>query len=68
MALKFRPVEGTFYDLFTRSANQLVARVRAGYLPPRLYDRAIKRVQLGWSVSLKIIDRLEDAPVWEREE
>ena len=48
--------------------EKLDQAVRAGYLPPRLYDRAIKREQLGWNVSLKIIDRLENEPDWEREE
>src|SRR5919201_3185750 len=47
--------------------EKLDQAVRAGYLPPRLYDRAIKREQLGWNVSLKILDRLEHEPVWERE-
>jgi hypothetical protein len=48
--------------------EKLDQAVRAGYLPPRLYDRAIKREQLGWNVNLKIIDALENEPGWEREE
>jgi hypothetical protein len=47
--------------------EKLDQAVRAGYLPPRLYDRALRREQLGWNVSLKIIDRLENEPDWERE-
>ena len=30
--------------------------IKAGHLPPRLYDRAVKREQLGWNVSLKILN------------
>jgi hypothetical protein len=48
--------------------EKLDQAVRAGYLPPRLYDRAMKREQLGWNVSLKIIDALEHEPGWERDE
>src|SRR5215831_9150159 len=47
--------------------EKLDQAVRAGYLPPRLYDRALRREQLGWNVSLKIIDRLENELDWERE-
>lgn len=47
--------------------GKLDQAVRAGYLPPRLYDRAIKREQLGWNVSLKILDPLEGESDWERE-
>jgi len=48
--------------------EKLDQAVRAGYLPPRLYDRAIKRAQLGWNVSLKIIDPLKNEADWEPEE
>lgn len=48
--------------------EKLDQAVRAGYLPPRLYDRAIKREQLGWNVSLKILDPLEGESDWEREQ
>lgn len=46
--------------------EKLDQAVRAGYLPPRLYDRAIKREQRGWNVSLKIIEALESASDWDR--
>ena len=46
--------------------EKLDQAVRAGYLPPRLYDRAIKREQRGWNVSVKIIDALENELDWER--
>ena len=42
--------------------------VKAGYLPPRLYDRAVKREQLGWNVNLKILEPPESASDWEEEE
>jgi hypothetical protein len=42
--------------------------VRAGYLTPRLYDRAIKRQQLGWNISLKIPPAQEHETDWEKEE
>ena len=48
--------------------TKLDQAVKAGYLPPRLYDRAVKREQLGWNVSLKILEPLESALEWEREE
>ena len=48
--------------------EKLDQAVRAGYLPPRLHDRAIKREQLGWNVSLKILDPLEGESDWEREQ
>src|SRR5262249_3664882 len=48
--------------------EKLDQAVRAGYLPPRLYDRAIKREQRGWNVSVKIIDALENELDWEREQ
>jgi len=48
--------------------EKLDQAVRAGYLPPRLYDRAIKREQRGWNVSVKIIDALENERDWEREQ
>jgi len=47
--------------------EKLDQAVRAGYLTPRLYDRAIKREQLGWNVSPKIINTREDDPGGERE-
>ena len=38
------------------SKGKLDHAKRAGYLPPRLYDRAMKRVHEGWNVSLKVLD------------
>jgi hypothetical protein len=48
--------------------TKLDQAVKAGYLPPRLYDRAVKREQLGWNVHLKILEPAERAFDWEREE
>jgi len=48
--------------------TKLDQAVRAGYLPPRLYDRAIKREDRGWNVSLQILDTPESALDWPREE
>jgi hypothetical protein len=48
--------------------EKLDQAVKAGYLPPRLYDRAIKREHRGWNVSLKILDAYENEPDWEKEE
>ena len=48
--------------------TKLDQAVKAGYLPPRLYDRAVKREQLGWSVSLKIVEPAERALDWDEEE
>jgi hypothetical protein len=48
--------------------EKLDQAVKAGYLPPRLYDRAIKREHRGWNVSLKILDAYENEPGWEKEE
>jgi len=39
--------------------SKLDQAVRAGYLPPRLYDRAIKREDRGWNVSLQILETTE---------
>jgi len=43
--------------------TKLDQAVKAGYLPPRLYDRAVKREQLGWNVRLKILEPPERALV-----
>jgi hypothetical protein len=48
--------------------TKLDQAVKAGYLPPRLYDRAVRREQLGWNVHLKILEPAERAFDWEREE
>ncbi len=40
--------------VFTK--EKLDQAVKAGHLPPRLYDRAVKRVQEGWNVSFKVLD------------
>jgi len=42
--------------------------VKTGYLPPRLYDHAVKREQLGWNISLKILEPPESALDWEEKE
>jgi hypothetical protein len=48
--------------------TKLEQAVKAGYLPPRLYDRAVKREQLGWSVNLKVLEPPERALDWDEEE
>jgi hypothetical protein len=48
--------------------TKLDQAVKAGYLPPRLYDRAVKREQRGWNVSLKILEPSERALDWDGEE
>lgn len=48
--------------------TKLDQAVKAGYLPPRLYDRAVKRAQLGWNVHLKILEPPEKAFDWDGEE
>ncbi|RMF92252.1 MAG: hypothetical protein D6736_03725 [Nitrospinota bacterium] len=40
--------------VFTK--EKLDQAVKAGHLPPRLYERAVRRVQEGWNVSLKVLD------------
>lgn len=47
--------------------EKLDQAVKAGYLPPRLYDRAVQREHLGWNVSLKLLDALESSTDWDRE-
>jgi hypothetical protein len=44
--------------------EKLDQAVRAGHLPPRLYDRAVRREQTGWNVSLKIFAPSERATEW----
>jgi hypothetical protein len=48
--------------------EKLDQAVKAGHLPPRLYDRAMKRDHLGWNVSLKLLDAPVRVPDWESEE
>ena len=48
--------------------TKLDQAVKAGYLPPRLYDRAVKREQLGWNVHLKILEPPKKAFDWDGEE
>jgi hypothetical protein len=51
--------------VFTK--EKLDQAVQAGHLPPRLYDRAVERLQEGWNVSLKTLDIPEPELDWERE-
>lgn len=48
--------------------SKLDQAVRAGYLPPRLYDRAIKRENRGWNVSLQILETRGSEAGGDREE
>ena len=52
--------------VFTK--DKLDQAVRAGYLPPRLYDRAVKREDKGWNVSLKVLTGPAAEADWELEE
>jgi hypothetical protein len=49
--------------VFTK--GKLDQAVRAGYLPPRLYDRAVKREDEGWNVSLKVLGSPAVESDWE---
>jgi len=48
--------------------DKLQQAVKAGYLPPRLYDRAVKKEDEGWNVSLKILASSMPEPDLELEE
>lgn len=50
------------------SKEKLDQAVKAGYLPPRLYDRAVQKAEEGWSVSLKVLESPTPEPDWELEE
>jgi len=52
--------------VFTK--EKLDHAVKAGYLPPRLYDRAVQKEAEGWTVSLKVLALPTPAPDWELEE
>jgi len=52
--------------VFTK--GKLDQAVKAGYLPPRLYDRVVKREDEGWNVSLKVLGAPTVEPDWELEE
>jgi hypothetical protein len=57
-----------YYKEVVLIKTKLDQAVKAGYLPPRLYDRAVKREQLGWNVSLKILEPPERTLDWDGEE
>jgi hypothetical protein len=40
--------------VFTK--DKLDWAVKAGYVSPSLYDRAVRRVQHGWNISLKVLE------------
>lgn len=48
--------------------DKLDQAVKAGHLPPRLYDRSVKRVQEGWNVSLKLIEAPAPVTSWSEDE
>ena len=52
--------------VFTK--EKLAQAVKAGYLPPRLYDRAVKKEDEGWNVSLKVLELPTPEPDLELEE
>lgn len=52
--------------VFTK--GKLDQAVKAGYLPPRLYDRAVKQEEEGWNVSLKVLALPTAEPDLELEE
>jgi hypothetical protein len=43
--------------VFTK--DKLDRAVKAGYISPSLYERAVQRVQQGWNVSLKVLETPE---------
>jgi hypothetical protein len=55
-----------YYKEVILTKTKLDQAVKAGYLPPHLYARAVKREQLGWNVNLKILEPPESA--WDGEE
>jgi hypothetical protein len=50
------------------SKEKLMHAIKAGYLPPRLYDRAVQCEQVGWNISLKVVGTPESEPEWESAE
>ena len=52
--------------VFTK--EKLDQALKAGHLPPRLYDRAMKRLHAGWNVSIKLLDASDAAPEWKSED
>ena len=52
--------------VFTK--GKLDQAVKAGYLSPRLYDRAMQKEDEGWNVSLKVLALPTPEPDWELEE
>jgi hypothetical protein len=46
--------------VFTK--EKLDQALKAGHLPPRLYDRAMQRLHAGWNVSMKLLDASDAAP------
>lgn len=52
--------------VFTK--DKLDQALKAGYLPPRLYDRGMKRLHEGWNVSLKLLEASGTASEWQSEE
>ena len=50
------------------SKEKLTHAIKAGYLPPRLYDRAVQCEQVGWNISLKVVETPESEPEWESAE
>jgi len=49
--------------VFTK--EKLDQAMKAGHLPPRLYDRALQRIHEGWNVSLKVLDMPDAEPAWD---
>ena len=52
--------------VFTK--EKLAQAVKAGHLSPRLYDRAVKKEDEGWNVSLKVLEFPAPEPDLELEE
>jgi hypothetical protein len=48
--------------------EKLDQAIKAGHLPPRLYDRAVRRKHVGWNVSLKVLDPSTNDIPWDEEE
>jgi hypothetical protein len=57
-----------FFKEVVLTKEKLDQAIKVGCLSPRLYDRAVHREQVGWNVSLKVLDAPAEDIAWEEEE
>jgi hypothetical protein len=62
------PAALEYFKEVVLTKEKLDQAIKAGYLPPRLYDRAVRRDQVGWNVSLKVLDTVAEDLEWEDDE